>query len=165
MTTTPGEGLGTRRTSVIPDVIDALIARAGDALPNHRIVDNYGALSDYGEMLMVGVEDVDVPGMEDSASSTQTAATIGKTRSRDEVGTITCVAESWNGDADQKAARDNAFATVAAVEDLLRADPGLDVPNCGYFRAQVTAHRLVQGSDGNGARALVIFDVGFAARI
>ena len=60
---------------------------------------------------------------------------------RDQTGSVTCAALSWNGDADQKAARDAAYAVVAAVEDLLRTDPTLGVAAPGRSVCQMGPRR------------------------
>lgn len=152
-------------TSAIPAVIDALFDQSTKALPNANVVDGYGVSGNTGDTLMIGVED---PGNLDSASSAETdqsAATMGTNRSRDEDGTVVCVAESWNGNSDQKAARDAAFATVAAVENLIRKTdtPALGV--AGVRNARIVSHQLLQDQRNEGAVAFVVFRVGFTARI
>lgn len=91
---------------------------------------------------------------------------MGTPRTRDQRGDVTCVALSWNGDGDAKAARDAVYATVAAVENLCRTSPDLGIT--GYQTLLVgygSTERLLQNQDENGAEAAVIFSIRFRARI
>lgn len=152
--------------SAIPAVIDALVERATAALPNINVYDGFGIPGDLDEdALMIGVGDRSASAPANSAGSSQTMAVLGPDRSRDQTGSVTCVALSWNGDADQKAARDAAYAVVAAVEDLLRTDPTLGVAAPGRSVCQMGSEDLDQGQYEGGADALIIFTVEFAVRL
>lgn len=150
-------------TSAIPAVIDALFTAATTALSNIKVYDGYGVSEDPGDFLMVGVEDPDYDAAANSANSRQSWATIGA-GSRDEEGEITCAALSWNGNADQKAARTGAFAIVAAVENLCRANPALGVSTVLWTGVGTDTELLQQQGEG-GASAIVIFKIAFRARI
>lgn len=150
-------------TSAIPALIDALYEAATDALTDVKVYDGYGVSDDPGDFLMIGVEDVDSAQNASSASSEQGWANANYT-ARDESGDITCAAMSWNGDGDQKAARDAVFATTAALEVLLRANPSLGLPTL-LWTSYGTSTELSQNQDENGALALLIFRVHFRARI
>lgn len=159
-------------TSVVPALIDALVTQATAALPDRLVVDGYGVTSDTNQnVLMVGVDDPDSGQSANSQTGEQTMATMGTPRSRDEEGDVTCAALSWNGNTDQKAARDAAYATVAAVETILRADPTLGVGQPGRVVCQLGGHTLSQNqyadtdTQAGGCDALVIFTVHFKARI
>lgn len=154
-------------TSQVPAVIDALVAGLTTALAGQpvRVVDGLGLSGDTGDFILVGVDDpfTDSPV---SASADQGVATMGTPRSRNENGVVTCVAYSWNGDADQKVARDTAFGYLAATETLLRDTPSLGITAVDLMVAQIgTAQRLSQGQTESGADALLVFDVIFRARI
>lgn len=159
-------------TSVIPALIDALVTQSTSALPDRLVVDGYGATSDYNpNVLMVGVDD---PGESSSAQSSdadQEMATTGTPRSRTQAGSVTLAALSWRGDVDQKAARDAAYATQAAVENLVRADPTLGIATPGRMTCQMGNERLTQNQyaatddTAGGVDALLIFTVTFTARI
>lgn len=159
-------------TSVIPLLIDALFTQATSTLTDRLVTDGYGATNDYNpNVLMVGVDDPDDRASATSSDTEQSMATMGTPRSRDQQGSITCAALSWRGDTDQKAARDAAYATLAAVENLLRADPTLGVGQPGRVVCQLGDERLSQNQyaatddTAGGVDALVIFTVNFRARI
>lgn len=150
-------------TSVIPGLMDAIIATAEDVL-EIRVVDSIGHANDPGDYLMVGVEDPDVEGYTVSARSAQDWANANYT-SRDEEGDVTCAAYSWNGDTDQKAARDAVYATAAALEQSLRENPPQNLPDVLWTSFGVSGSELNQIQDKNGAAALLLFSIHFKARI
>lgn len=152
-------------TSVIPALIDALVASAKNALPSQGIVvlDGYGVTEFVGNYLMIGVDDPYKPDASISASSAQDWAHANYT-TRDEEGDITCAALSYSGDANQKTARDSAFATTAAMENLLRANPTLGLANL-LWTSYGTSTQLEQSQDADGSWALIVFSVHFRARI
>jgi hypothetical protein len=153
-------------TSVVPALIDALVARCDAALSAVSVYDGYGVTDNPGDFLMVGVEDPDSQDSASSSDASQEVATMGTNRSRDERGTVSCVALSWNGDGDQKAARDRVYATTAAVESLLRANPDLGIPGYALVVTGFGAdQRLMQNQDTDGAEAAVFFTVRFRARL
>lgn len=152
-------------TSVVPDLIDALVTNARAALPDTtRVFDGVGVTADPGyDYLMIGVDDVDAHGQTFAADTQQSWANANYT-SRDEQGDIVCAAVSWNGDADAKAARDAAYATVAAVETMLRTTPDQGVANL-LWTSFGSRTQLSQDQQNQGCLAIVIFRVHFRARI
>jgi hypothetical protein len=153
-------------TSAVPAVIDALVALSDAALSTVTVYDGFGVSDDPGDFLMIGVDDPDSGDAASSTDSSQQAATLGTGRARDETGEVTCVALSWNGNGDQKAARDAVFATTAAVETLCRSNPSLSIT--GYPLLVVgfgATQRLMQNQDEDGAEAAVFFSVRFRARL
>lgn len=152
-------------TSVIPQLIDALVAAATAALPDQGIVvlDGYGVTEFTGNYLMIGIDDPYRPDASVSASSTQDWAHANYT-TRNEEGDVTCAAVSWSGDANQKTSRDAAYATTAAVENLLRANPSLGLTAL-LWTSYGTTTQLEQSQDEDGSWALVVFSVHFRARI
>lgn len=159
-------------TSAIPVLIDALVTQARASLPNCLVIDGFGVTNDANpNVLMVGVDDPDSQSAADSTDSAQEMATAGTPRTRDQQGTITCAALSWNGGGNQKAVRDAAYATLAAVENLLRLDPRLGLTSFPLLVCQLGDDRLSQNqyvatdTTTGGVDALVIFTVKFQARI
>ena len=71
--------------------------------------------------------------------------------------------ESWNGDADQKAARDEVLRVAAEIQTALRASTTLGVP--GVLWLSFTNLRLEQAQGAGGAGALLTFQIDFTARI
>lgn len=150
-------------TSVVPALIDALVLAADNALASVQVYDGFGVTADPGDFLMIGVEDPDSDDAAFSADTRQTWANANHT-ARDEEGDIVCAALSWNGNDNQKAARDAVYATAAAVENLLRANADLDVEGV-LWTAFGSSSQLTQTRDGSGALALLVFRVHFRARI
>lgn len=151
-------------TTALPALIDALVAAAKTALPNVLVYDGFGVDAEPGKKyLMVGVDDVDAKGASWAATSEQEWANANNT-SRDEEGVVVCAALAWNGDSDPKAARDAAFAVVAAVENLCRTNPSLGVATLLWTSA---GHRLqlTQDQGEAGAVAVVVFHIRYRARI
>lgn len=153
-------------TTVIGDLITALVAQSTTALPAVTVTDGYGTSGEPGDYLMIGVDDPDAGDDATSATSVQEwANTTGGARR--EMGDVTCVALSWNGDSDAKAARDGALAIANAVQLLVRpAGRAGDLGVAGVqWLSYGTQTRLLQQSDDAGAVAKVIFTVHFQARL
>lgn len=151
-------------TSVVPALIDALVTAARTTLPDVLVFDGIGQTDDPGDFLMIGVEDPDLEGAAFSADTKQDWAAVGTGAPRDESGEITCVALSWNGDGNPKSARDGAYAIAAAVEDLLRANAALGVPQL-LWTSFGSSSQLSQAQGSGGASALLVFRINFRARI
>lgn len=157
MTTTPV------RPSVVPDLIDALVAQVPPYLAEGVIVqDGLPTTWDVGDFLYVGVTDPDSPTPTPAATSTQEWP-LATATGRNESGSLTCYAYVQRGSADAKEARDAAFAITAAVQDLLRGDVRLGVP--GVIRTSFESLDFDQGQTPDGALAVVTFRIAFAARI
>lgn len=151
-------------TTVLPALIDALVTNATAALPDVLVYDGFGVDAEPGnQYLMVGVEDVDSKGSSWAATAEQEWANANYT-ARDEDGVVICAALAWNGDSDAKAARDDAFAVVAAVENMCRTTPSQGVANLLWTSA---GHRLqlTQDQAESGAIAIVVFQIRYRARI
>ena len=117
-----------------------------------------------------GHHDGDPEQPETPGQAGQSEATAGTSRSRDEAGTLTCRAVAQLGDASiaagsVKAARDQAFAIVGAVESFVRGSPNMALGLTGQIRlAQITATRTAQWLS-EGACCAVDFDISYLARI
>ena len=155
-------------TSVVPKVIDALVAQLTTALSASPVIvsDGMPVTEDVADYLMIGVDAPNSMGAMLSATSDQQPATQSTQRTRDENGSITCAAYSINGDSVAKTARDNAYSYMAAVENLLRTTPNLGLATGAYLVVSIgQTLQLSQNQDDNGADALLLFDVRFYARI
>lgn len=150
-------------TSAVPLVIDQLVERCTNALPDVLVFDGFGLTEDPGDFLMIGVDDPDTQDSAYAADADQEWANANYT-ARDESGTITCAALSWNGDGNQKAARDAVYSMTAAVEDVLRAEPAMGIPVL-LWSSFGTSQQLSQARDPQGAAAWLIFRIYFRARI
>lgn len=149
-------------TSVVPAVLDALYDLAKNALPDIIVQDGMDVTDDPGDYLMVGIQDpeAEVPV---AATSSETQQAFGSTKPRQETGVVYLTAFSWNGDGDQKAARDAVYATAGALADLLRPNAlaVAGVMTAGY--GESTTYR--QGPTTFGVAAELLFSVEFRAVI
>lgn len=150
-------------TSVVPALIDALVSTFTSAITTARVYDGFGSTEDPGDFLMVGVEDPDLEGSAFAADVTQDW-TNANTTARSESGDITCAALSWNGNTDQKAARDAVYAVLAAAETALRNNPSVGLANV-LWTSFGTNLQLSQNQTTTSALAMVIFRIHFEARI
>lgn len=149
-------------TSVVFDLPGRLVEIFTAALTTATVYDGFGASEDPGDFLMVGVDDPNsTDPLAPSAESTQTWAGMGA-RHRDEEGTLTCVALTWNGDDDTAAARTRVKALMSAVEATITADPNLGgtIPGLLWVRPE----GRTQFMQGNG-QAMFVFDIAWRARL
>lgn len=172
------------RATIIPGLIDALVTAAKALLPDATVTDSFPRFDVEGDLLAIGVDDITSASPSAAASSSIEWATAGR-QGRDETGVITCVAESWDASGDPKAARDAAYTIADTLDRLCRygwatapdastvvlipttgspATPTLNVHPAGLLSAGLTNLRLAQ-DPAEGARADVVFDVAFKARI
>ncbi len=151
-------------TSVVPALIDALIATATEALSDTIVSDGFGVTDDPGNFLMIGVEDPDSEQAAFSADTKQEWATADRAGTRNEIGEILCAAVAWNGDADMKAARDAVYAITAALEVALRTTPALGLDGL-LWTSFGTSTQFSQAQGETGAAAMLVFRIAFQARI
>lgn len=150
--------------SVVPALIDAFLSMAQTTLPNLSSYDGTGVSEDPGDYLQAGVEDPDTPGWQNSATVTQdwANANVGV----NEEGSVFFTLKSWNGgasNADQKAARDAAYANLEALATAMRQNPSLGVANVLWTRLAATSLEQIQ--DQNGSAARLRFQVFFKSYI
>lgn len=156
--------------SVIPDLTDALVTRAGvlfgtGAAATVNVYDGVGVAGEVGQkLLMIGVDDPDSPSRTPSVEASQDWA-LAAGRSRNEEGAIWCVASAWVGEVDAKAARDAAFSICNALAADLRADPSVGGVASLLWAAYGGQVRVEQAQSTAGAACLVIFQIGFRARL
>lgn len=156
-------------TSAIPLAIDWLVstfqaaATLGAASPAVQVLDGPTVADDAaGLVLWVGVDNPDVNAV-DASTANQTWAGLGALR-KNELLSIPCAARAWNGTNDVRSARAAAFAILAAVEDIVRANANLGGTVLVTLPG-VTNVRLRQGSTPKGVIADVLFTIDAKARI
>ncbi|MGD9693919.1 MAG: hypothetical protein AB7G17_14365 [Phycisphaerales bacterium] len=149
-------------TSVGPNLLKALIESATALLPGVLVLDGVGVTNDPGDYLMIGVDDPTKP-VPTAITSTEEFGAFGSTRPRFENGSVFMTAFSWNGDADQEAARDAVYAIAGVLSDSVRpndlAVPGL--MSLGFGESS----ELRQAQTEYGAGAELSFSVKFQAQI
>jgi hypothetical protein len=149
-------------TTRAPDVLDRLVELAAAALPDAKICD--GPNLDEGthhNMLCIGWDGDEESDVE-AVTVTQEWAGLGA-KAKDELLLVTCAAISWRGNGDMKTTRDAAYASVAALGDVLRADPslGFDPPTIADMRTGDLRQRQTDA----GPEARVLFQIGVKTRI
>jgi hypothetical protein len=150
--------------TIVLDVIDALVAEYRSALSNVAVYDGTGITEEPGDFVMVGVGDPDSNQPPTSADTSQDWAGLGAHR-RDEEGTVTCCAVSWNGESEGLGqARDRVRSMLDAIGDIHRANPTLGVAPVMWtgFGARVT---LTQIQADDGSSVIAYFEIQFKARI
>lgn len=150
------------RTSVIPDLVDAMVAQFTPLLGDYVTVsDGLPLTNNPGTYLFVGVDDPDGTrtASADSEQSWPHATAVG----RNEEGAVTLAAESYDGAGDAKAARDQVFAVAGALQDYVRTSKTLGVP--GVLWLNFSSLRLEQAQAPTGAFALLTFRINFQARL
>lgn len=157
-------------TSVVPALIDALVANAAPAVPaGVNVYDGFGVSDDEQVVgcLMVGCEDPNAGEFSLAADLQQSVTVLATARPRDESGEIPCVALFWDGDGDAKTARDGVYAITAAVENMIRTAPGVPYFGVtGVYRMDFgSTSSLQQSQTSDGAVAYLTFRIAFVARI
>ena len=157
-------------TSAVPATIDYLVttfttaATLGAANPPVSIIDGPAVSEAFPKRaLYVGLSDPDTsPGAPTAATTIQEWAGM-PARTRKETFSIFCTAESWSGSTDIRTARLDAYAIVAAVEDLVRVDKYLG--GNANVDPGITNLTLRQNNTTTGAVAQVQFELGLKSRI
>lgn len=149
--------------SQIPALMDALIAASRAALPAVNVEDCWPAQLTTGDWLLWGVADPD-SGRQSGMTSSQEYPHASR-QARNESGSINCVIFCSHGDDDAKGVRDAAFAILAAVEDLLRANITQGVPGVWKTSLSEVACLPMRTSDYGSVVVQVLFSIQFKARI
>lgn len=150
--------------SAWPDVVDALLSacRDSEALADRVVVDGDEPEGDDVEhYLYIGLGD---PRRDDSdAGKFDQTWNMSSSAGRRESGTVNCIAVSYDGSGDQRAARSGCFATLGAVQRILRADPRLSVD--GVLSTSFTGGLPDQVQTSSGAVCAVRFQVDYEAQL
>jgi len=151
------------RTSVVPDLIDAMVSDFGalPALADVTVSDGLALTNEIGTYLWVGVDDPD--GMKTASADADQAWPHATAQARNEEGGITLSVESITGDGNPKDVRDEVYRVAGAIQTRLRESKTLGVP--GVLWLSFANHRLEQGQTRDGAVALLTFRITFTARI
>ena len=148
-------------SSLVPGLKDALVAVFDAAFPDISVLDDQGITEDPRGRLMVGIEDPDEVGFSESAEVAHDWAGFSSGL-REQIGTLWCVLESWNGDNDLKDARDTADGYFGTIKGLLRTDATIAAAVPGGY-ATVATERWSQDLTDAGAVVRLAFQVGFKA--
>jgi len=149
--------------SIWPDVVDALLELCTAALPDRAVIDGPGPEGDDAEhYLFIGMGD---PRRDDSdAGKFDQVWNMSTTAGRRESGTVNCIALSYDGSGDQMAARQGAFATIAAVQRILKNDTRLGGVD-GLISTSFTGGLPDQVQSSRSAACAIRFSVDFEAQL
>lgn len=154
--------------SVLPDVVDALVALWDSALAGEPVdvSDGHLVTDSANDFLLVGVEDPRQADPTTSASFTTEWTAYGggpgMGTTRTESGDITCVLYRLNGNNDQAAVRRAAFDNLDLLWDAVRPDASLGVTGLQWVRPGASV-ALWQAQTDYGAEAAVVFTVNYYA--
>lgn len=155
--------------SVAPQLIDAIVVAARDAMPYVHVSDGFAASSDVADTLMIGVDDPNVDGAQYGVDSERDLVNGGLDGMVAETGTIVCAAMSWVGDLNgAKTVRDRVYGIADQLAELCRIHGGTD-PAFGVERAMWTVcgrggTQLLQWPGDRGVAALLIFRIYYEGR-
>ena len=150
------------RTSVVPDLIDGLIALCAQSM-DCTVSDTWPVDMNSGPRILFGVEDLDGERAR-GASSRQSWPHASKV-SRDEEGEVYGAIWVTSGVESAKDARDAAYAISGTLEGLLRADVTVGIPAVlwtSYSPDWYTPYRL---DTGFGVACAVYFSISYKARL
>lgn len=146
-------------TSQAPALIDALVACFATVVDADGVNDGPGMAAPNGNAYVyVGVNDPESDDWITAAEGDQGWQWLGHMQRRETVN-VPCVAVAWNGDADQKAARDAAYVILGALTTAIETDPSLG--GSALWTVGVTSLALQQRQDKSGAAARIQFTVHF----
>jgi hypothetical protein len=149
--------------SQVPDAIDKLLEVFEAALPGVTVVDGVAVEWPAGDWAVVGGDGA-VAEEEDAARSVQEWRGLGA-MIRDESIDVICAVGSSTGNVEpgMRPRREAAYAMLTAIEDALRADPGLGGFTTGGAAA-VTDTALRYVANNAGLAAVVVFTVNIPVR-
>ncbi|GGV34200.1 hypothetical protein GCM10010182_67600 [Actinomadura cremea] len=137
--------------STVPAVLDALVARWTEALPEVQVADGQPVVTE-NDLIAVGLHDV--PG-EPAVNSTRTIEQLAAQPDRESYD-VSCIASSFTGAVEFKPIRDRVYELVNAAAGALAADQTLG----GLVMvARLTSDDLIQEQTEQGAVATVRFTV------
>lgn len=130
----------------------------------------------YGYLVVGWGGDPETSGPESAGQGAQTPAALDANRTRDDAGTIRCRATYWTGDGvldvSARACRQASFGIMWQVEQLLRSNPTLGIPQAvgpvGLQRMVVQFDRMddiTQTAGEGGLQVDIDFTVRYSCRI
>lgn len=155
------------RSSVVPDLIAALVERLDTVLPDVTVTTGLGNGLSSGERLAVGVIDPDARTPATGATSSITWSTSIAQDNFDETGDVALAAICISGDDDMAEAIAKVYAILAGVIAHIR-DSWVDQDLLGVqglWDLHVTSTELTPAITDTGAIAYLLFRLAFQATI
>lgn len=149
-------------SAAFPSVIAAVFSTAEQAITDARVVRGRDISDDPGDVVMVGIQSIDIGDWDSAGSFQQSMQTFGG--NRQELGSVNGLILARNGDSDQEAALSAAFDYLASLEAAVRADPTLGLA-FEYTKAEMQAGDVTESQNDDGAAAVVAFAISYDIRI
>lgn len=150
-------------SSQVPQAIDKLVAVFSAALPGVQIADGPLVKFPAKEWAAVG-SDGTVQTEEDAARAVQAWSGIGAKKRSENIDVVCAIGTSTGtAETSMSARRNRVYALLGAVEDALRADPGLQMFTIDGAAA-VTETALKYVTNGQGLAAVVVFTINIPVR-
>lgn len=150
--------------SRVPAAIDAVLALLDGSLSEGTVVIDGPTIVTTGATKQVYVGyDGDPDGDYVAASSDQDWASALGTGRREETLTVACAVLVQNGAGNVKQARDDAYAVLGEVSDILRANVNLGFPAPSV--AHLRNPGLHQYQTNSGVEARITFEIALSTRI
>lgn len=146
-----------------PTVVAAVFTTATATLPGVRVVRGRDNSDDPGDVVMIGVSDLEAAGWDDAGTHQQAMQTFGG--KREELGSVNGIVVAHNGDGDLAAADAAVFAMIAALEASVATTPSLGVSSLDYLVAEMQSGAVQELPSTQGANAALSFVVTYKARI
>jgi hypothetical protein len=150
-------------SAAFPSVVAAVFSVASTAMGGVRVTRGRDISAEAGDVVMVGIQNMDESGYDSAGTFQQTMQTFGG--NREEVGTVNGLVLAWDGDSDQDMACSTAFAHLAALEAAVRADPKLGLTTFDYVLAEMQAGDVQESQDSDGASTTIAFAIAYKIRI
>lgn len=151
------------RSSVVPDLLDALLSTFAPLVPKFTVSDGFPVESNSGDYLAVGVDDPASTAPAPSARSDIEWAGASRAVGLNETGEVTCAIWARRGESDTSTARDAVYDALSAIQGSLRDPSALAVD--GLWSTWLASTQLSQDQTPDGVLVLLVFRVGFKARL
>lgn len=146
-----------------PSVVGGVMTVAAGAVSGARVVRGLDVSGDPSDVVMVGIQDIQVPDWASAGSFQQTMQTFGG--NREEVGTVNGLILARDGGGDQALAGATAFGYLASLEAAVRADPTLGLTGFGYVVAEMSSGDVTESQNDEGAATVLSFVISYKVRI
>lgn len=150
--------------AAFPSVVDAVFARAEAVVtPAARVVRGRDVSDTPGDVVLVGIQDVEDQGWTQAGSFRQSMQTFGG--GREEVGTVNGLILSNSGTTDQTISTSAAFGYLELLEADVRDDPTLGLTGFDYVVAEMDSGEIRELQSEYGASTVLPFVITYKIRI
>lgn len=149
--------------SIIPQLIDGLTTRLTTDLDGvAKVADGPVPTSDFGDYVMIGIDDPDKQGGYILAGESTEDWAHANTTTIDQEGFITAAVLVFSGDSVFKPVRDKAFVIKSVIDNIVKNHTVLAIDELEWL--QPSSHTYSQSSNTKGVVAFLVMRIGFKAR-